>query len=692
MNVFLEEFLEILIDLSTMGSFAIVFVLIARVLLKKVEKIYSYALWLVVLFRLLCPFSFESEVAVLPSQTQVQPTFVSDGVFESTALKLPYSTEVFEQSTPIETASVAIPMSFILMLIWFLGFISMFLYSVIALLKTKKNLVGCMLLKDNIFLADHIKTPFVMGFLKPKIYLPSTINATEIEFIVMHEKTHIKRFDHITRILAFVALCVHWFNPLVWLAFVLSAKDMEMSCDEAVMNKMGDSIKKEYSSSLLRFEIQKHLVSPLAFSEGDTKGRVKNIMKHRKTKVWVSVLCVVLVSTFAFMLIGNKSSDAIVFSADYSVDEVIYNTNNTNFENYMYSISENYSLYVNQDGFWKNLGSLQPYSLSNDELDGYLKAKSAFVSSKSLKEITDSYILTLPNEDNMFYIVMQTKSDETYLGYGWEDVFERSDSYSDDTKLQWLIKLESLEVRLEIDEPVEIYAYSEKQSILTKITGYTTNGTIDNRLNYTEIDYNDVISFYGDEMKNETIKLDFSSLENGFDKIGKWNDEAKVISVKQYFNGEEKVFSNYDTNILELSFEKYGNYYYEVVVDYGGTNFGNYAFQVENLAEKNILAFHVAGENATEIHVTNELYEELMFEIQISSIILPIDLQPSDITQNYFYISQRLSSGIGDVMLFIDYDGKPWAFRLDEQGITPISIEMYERFEKLLEESKDLFS
>ncbi len=190
----MENLLSTLIDLTTTGSIVIIFVLISRLFLKKAPKIYSYALWSVVLFRLLCPFSFESQVSVVPSQTQ--GTLAHEVIFESTVFQSP--TNLVEKPPQVTNASLSLPL--IMTCIWVLGVLTMLVYSAFALSKTKKNLVGHTPLTDNIYLADNIQTPFVMGVLKPKIYLPSNINDSEMDFIIMHEKTHIKRFDHITRI------------------------------------------------------------------------------------------------------------------------------------------------------------------------------------------------------------------------------------------------------------------------------------------------------------------------------------------------------------------------------------------------------------------------------------------------------------------------------------------------------------
>ena len=138
-----------------------------------------------------------------------------------------------------------------------------------------------------------------MGILSPKIYLPSDVPKNERKYIIAHERHHISRFDHIIKLLAYSALCIHWFNPLVWAAFILAGKDMEMSCDEAVIRKMGSQIRADYSASLLRLATHKKIIAgmPLAFGEGDTKGRVMNMAKWKKPRLWVSLICLLLCTT-----------------------------------------------------------------------------------------------------------------------------------------------------------------------------------------------------------------------------------------------------------------------------------------------------------------------------------------------------------------------------------------------------------
>ncbi|SMB79974.1 BlaR1 peptidase M56 [Desulfonispora thiosulfatigenes DSM 11270] len=125
------------------------------------------------------------------------------------------------------------------------------MYGMLSLKRIKSKLEHANLEKDNIYRSDNVETPFVLGLIKPKIYLPSYLSEIEKDYIVLHEQTHIKRFDHVSRFLSYLTLCIHWFNPLVWIAFWLSGKDMEMSCDESVINQLGHGVKKEYLQSLL---------------------------------------------------------------------------------------------------------------------------------------------------------------------------------------------------------------------------------------------------------------------------------------------------------------------------------------------------------------------------------------------------------------------------------------------------------
>lgn len=307
----LDKLFISVLNMSLVGSVAIVLVLIARLLIKKTPKIFSYALWGIVLFRLLCPFSFESAISLMPMGKAPIPQDIiysaapqintGVGIIDNSINAILPAPNIGDSANPIQI------WLFIGVIIWTLGMLAMLFYSIVAFARLKRKLIGAIHLKGNIYLADHMSSPFVMGLFKPKIYLPSSLTGAEKDFIIAHEMCHISRLDHVTRILGFAALAVHWFNPLAWVAFVVSGKDMELSCDEAVMKKMDTDIRAEYSQSLLRFGTSKKMIyaTPLAFGEGDTKSRVKNVLNYKKPAFWVIAVAVVGVVAVGVGLMAN---------------------------------------------------------------------------------------------------------------------------------------------------------------------------------------------------------------------------------------------------------------------------------------------------------------------------------------------------------------------------------------------------
>lgn len=291
-------FLQVL-NMSFTASLVIIFVLISRLFLKKAPKIFSYVLWFVVLFRLISPFSFESVFSFLPEKTSQLP---SDIMLEqipnmNTGLSLfnNYSYVDAPAATVVDPRNPLQWFVFAGICIWILGILGLFLHSMISILRLKKRLNDAALELDNIYISRNIGSPFVMGVFKPRIYLPANLTDTQKQYIILHEETHIKRLDHVVKIISFFVLCLHWFNPLVWVAFYVSSQDMEMSCDERVIKILGNKVKKDYSSSLLTLATGKKIVgsTPLAFGEGDTKIRIINVLNYKRPAFWVMVVCVI---------------------------------------------------------------------------------------------------------------------------------------------------------------------------------------------------------------------------------------------------------------------------------------------------------------------------------------------------------------------------------------------------------------
>ena len=333
----MHRLFPIVCNMSLTASVVILAVLAVRLLLRRAPKVFSYALWAVVLFRLLCPVSVTSAVSLMgalgaPAQERTQRTSAveyvpADIMIRSTApavtqlpqTPLPAETGGAVSDAPADTAPAAVPaMSFnepvfILTLIWLAGMVLLLAYSLVSLLRLRRRLVGTVRLRDNIYLADHIPSPFVMGLFRPKIYLPSTLTETERGYILRHEQYHLRRRDHVVKLLSFLALCVHWFNPLVWAAFILAGKDMEMSCDEAVVRELGEDIRADYSASLLSLATGRRIVAgmPLAFGEGDTGSRIRNLLNWKRPRPWVMAVCaVVCVGLIALCAANPGGTDA----------------------------------------------------------------------------------------------------------------------------------------------------------------------------------------------------------------------------------------------------------------------------------------------------------------------------------------------------------------------------------------------
>lgn len=319
-----------ILNMSLTASVVIVAVLLMRLCLKKAPKVFSYMLWAVVLFRLLCPVSISSAISAFnlldtPVSQSGSIAYVPRDIvsMKYPKVELPVSgvSEVINESLPqgeeqLRADPLEAPIS-LMTYLWLCGIVVLLVYSALQLFLLWRRLVGAVCMQENIYLADHIDTPFVMGLIFPRIYLPSSLEKRERTYIILHEKHHIRRGDHITRILAFAALCIHWFNPLVWLAFMLSAKDMEMSCDEAVMKRLGSDIRAEYSASLLRLATGRRpsVGSPLAFGEGNPKGRIRNVMKYKRPKLWVLIAAFLICLTVLVCFVTNPREGQLKSSA-----------------------------------------------------------------------------------------------------------------------------------------------------------------------------------------------------------------------------------------------------------------------------------------------------------------------------------------------------------------------------------------
>lgn len=307
-----QIFMKIL-NMSLAASYCIVVVMVLRLFLKKQPKILSYLLWSVVLFRLVCPFSVSGSYSLMRLDTEIVSqesimrwsgaekntdweTAGADGNMMQAAADEMEEQSWYGEKTDVEEAFWIRKVIYAAAWIWFGGVILLICYSVGKIISLEHSLKGAILTEGNQYLAEGIDTPFVFGLIRPRIYLPLNLQAEDKKYVLEHENIHIARKDYLVKAAAYAAACIHWFNPLVWLAFALMEKDMEMSCDEAVLRKLGMEVKKDYSLSLLSLSTEKTKFygNPLAFGEGKVKDRIQNILSYRK-RTFLAVLAAVII-------------------------------------------------------------------------------------------------------------------------------------------------------------------------------------------------------------------------------------------------------------------------------------------------------------------------------------------------------------------------------------------------------------
>ncbi|MDF1617902.1 M56 family metallopeptidase [Petrocella sp. FN5] len=338
-----ELFLSV-INMSLTASYVILCVIFIRLLLKKAPKVISYALWGVIAFRLIIPFSFESMFSLIPRN--INAVLIPHDIVYQQSPQVNSGIEVVDSlvsnSLPAPNVGASVnPLQIYTEIgtyIWILGIMVLLIYSVVSVLRLKRQLKGAQLIEQNIYHAQKLKTPFVLGLIRPRIYLPVDLSTTERSYILLHEQTHIQRKDHIIKILAFIILSIHWFNPLVWIAFLLMSTDMELSCDERVLKEMNEEIKKPYANSLLSLATGRHILngSPLAFGEGNVKGRIINVLNYKKPVFWVVIVALITVIAVSVGLMSNPQEKQLSIE-DYAhqfIEETIadYNTEDNYFK------------------------------------------------------------------------------------------------------------------------------------------------------------------------------------------------------------------------------------------------------------------------------------------------------------------------------------------------------------------------
>lgn len=311
-----------LLNMSITAGWLILAVLCIRLIFRKIPKWISCLLWGIVAIRLLCPFSIESQFSVMPSTETIKTSTVVEGEVQNYIPSIdshltiventinPILTETFaydesESVAPLQVVTHAAGFA------WVCGMILLIIFAIVSTIRLHQLVSEAVCVKDNIYICDAVKSPFILRIVRPRVYLSSSLSEKETNYVIAHESAHLKRKDHLWKALGYLLLCIYWFNPLCWVAYAMLCKDIELACDEKVVKDMTLHEKKEYSKVLLSCVRQRRLimVCPLAFGEVGVKERVKSVLHYKKPALWIIIAAAAVIVIMAICFLTNPTKE-----------------------------------------------------------------------------------------------------------------------------------------------------------------------------------------------------------------------------------------------------------------------------------------------------------------------------------------------------------------------------------------------
>lgn len=315
-----EIFLK-MINMSISGSWLIAAVIVLRLLLKKAPRRFTVFLWGIVAIRLICPFSIESPLSLIPSaETIPQNILMGESFNIHTGIALvdrQMNTLLDSRYSDVTSDFGKNGMEIIsfLCIVWLIGVLIIVFYTVTSYWRLHRRLETAVVLRDNIFQSENAGMPFVLGLIRPRIYVPFKMNEISMEYIICHEQTHIRRGDHYWKFIGVVLVALHWFNPMVWVAYILLCRDIELACDESVIRDFTNKQKADYLQTLVACSIRNSRLTmiPLAFGEIGVRNRIKSVMKYKKPVFGVIIaaaaVCVITAVCFLSDPLQNHLSE-----------------------------------------------------------------------------------------------------------------------------------------------------------------------------------------------------------------------------------------------------------------------------------------------------------------------------------------------------------------------------------------------
>ena len=419
-----------LLHMSLAASALVVVVVVLRLLLKRAPKAIHCALWAMVALRLLLPFSVESSFSLIPQDvadrellTEWQDDYVGDVtvIYDDSALyqdavaagREPFAdgeggyyvvTAPDRLDAPDTVETAVLP---ILGWVWLVGCAAMLLYAAVSFFRIRKRVQLSLPLRDNIWRCEAVDSPFILGFFRPNIYLPYDMDEGQAQYVIAHEEAHLRRRDHWWKPLGFLLLAVYWFNPLLWVAYILLCRDIELACDERVIRDMDASAKKAYSEALLSCSLPRHMVAacPLAFGEVGVKKRIASVLNYKKPAFWVLVVAILacVVVAVCFLTSPKDTIEGKVYT--YEKSGVLGNFTISLFEDGTFHYTEGMASSYLATGKWTEKGNI--LTLTDDENLGY-KLVNRF------RKDGDTLYFIAEGSSNFLYVTVQDGERFTY--------------------------------------------------------------------------------------------------------------------------------------------------------------------------------------------------------------------------------------------------------------------------------------
>lgn len=582
-----QLFLSI-VNMSISASYIVLAVLLLRLVLKKAPKWIRGVLWAVVAVRLLCPFSVESMFSLIPKAEVVSPGIMMDRnpqIDTGIPVVNQVINPVISHSFTPDPATSANPLQLWIptfAAFWIAGMAVMLIYMLISFIRVKRKIGTAVRLQDGIYQSENVDSPFVLGIIKPKIYLPFYMSGKDMIHIVAHETAHIRRKDHLWKPLGFLLLTLHWFNPLMWLGYVLLCRDIELACDEKVIKELDRDARADYSETLLACSGNRRMLAacPLAFGEVGVTDRVKSVLNYKKSAFWLFAVALVSCIAVALCFLTNPKK-----------------TEENNLNAYQMSLKVRYPQYFGLDAskgldiyVWQmakdsySFGLLPHSSIPRNAISEEL-TKLAGVSDAQVCAILASYQV----DRDQIYVIPFQHIFSSYLG-DWqivadgEDIEAKRKAYAESVRKMLFDRMDGVKeqagVSLVYNAPMYSYVMAPSKVPAVIIEGdviYTVTGGNKER--------------YGTVTKQ---KLEKSNFDAFFQGVGQGEYENADYAVFQY--------GKYNISELIVSLRENNKTAYEVTPDSTAKGIEIYYVMKQNNGETLIVYGHYAdGKKTNEI-------------------------------------------------------------------------------------------